>query len=84
MNKVIVADMRMLYWMYGKAKYDKIINDNIREFFEIAPIVENMVENKFRWFKHVEKSQTSRGRGGPINKLLKKILKLMIWIKIWF
>lgn len=88
-NKVSVTEMRMLRWMCSKSKRDKIRNDNIRESVGVAPTVEKMVENRFRWFEHVEKrhvdyvvrrvdlierSQTNRGRGRP-RKTVRKVIK---------
>lgn len=75
-NKVSVVEMRMLCWIYGKTRHNKIKNDNIRECW-VTPIVEKMVENGLEWFEYVErrsvnfvvsrvyqmeKSQTIRGR----------------------
>lgn len=31
--------------------------DHIRERVGVAPIVEKMVENRFRWFDHVQRKQ---------------------------
>jgi hypothetical protein len=45
----------MLCWMSGKIRWDRIANDTIRERFGVAPIVKKMVENRLRWFEHVEK-----------------------------
>jgi len=47
--------MKMLCWMCGKTRRDMITNDNIRERGGVTPIVENMVENRFRWFGHLER-----------------------------
>jgi len=42
--------------MCGKTRRDMIKIDTIRESWRlgVAPIVEKMVENKLRWFGHVE------------------------------
>jgi len=41
--------------MSGKTRRDRIRNDTIRERVGVAPAVEKMVENKLRWFGHVER-----------------------------
>ena len=54
-NQVSVAEMRMLCWMSGKNRHDRIRNDTIRERVGVAPIVEKLVENRVRWFGNVER-----------------------------
>ncbi|KAL5159917.1 Release factor glutamine methyltransferase [Glycine soja] len=88
-NKVGVAEMRMLRWICGKTRQDKIRNEAIRERVGVAPIVEKMVENRLRWFGHVERRpvdsvvrrvdqmerrQTIRGRGRP-KKTIREVIK---------
>ncbi|KAL5164394.1 hypothetical protein HKD37_18G049725 [Glycine soja] len=88
-NKVGVAEMRMLRWMCGKTRQDKIRNGAIRERVGVAPIVEKMVENRLRWFGHVERRpvdsvvrrvdqmegrQTIQGRGRP-KKTIREVIK---------
>ncbi|RZC17970.1 Malignant T-cell-amplified sequence 1, partial [Glycine soja] len=88
-NKVGAAEMRMLRWMCGKTRQDKIRNEAIRERVGVAPIVEKMVENRLRWFGHVERKpvdsavrrvdqmerrQTIRGRGRP-KKTIREVIK---------
>ncbi|KAH1211080.1 LINE-1 retrotransposable element ORF2 protein [Glycine max] len=88
-NKVGVAEMRMLRWMCGKTRQDKIRNEAIRERVGVAPIVEKMVKNRLRWFGHVERRpvnsvvrrvdqmerrQTIRGRGRP-KKTIREVIK---------
>ena len=53
-TQVSVAKMRMLRWMSGKTRHDRIVKDTIRERVGVAPIVEKLVENRLRWFGHVE------------------------------
>ncbi|KAH1220391.1 LINE-1 retrotransposable element ORF2 protein [Glycine max] len=88
-NKVGVAEMKMLRWMCGKTRQDKIRNETIRERVGVAPIVEKMVENRLRWFGHVERRpadsvvrrvdqmerrQTIRDRGRP-KKTIREVIK---------
>jgi len=54
-NQVSVAEMRMLHYMSGKTRHDRIRNDTIRERVRVAPIVEKLVENRLRLFGHVER-----------------------------
>src|SRR4051812_20689999 len=81
--------MRILGWMCGKTQHDKIRNENIRDCAEVTPIVEKMMENRLRWFGHVEiilvdsvvrrvdqkeRRQTIRGRGRP-RKTISEVIK---------
>jgi hypothetical protein len=82
--------MRMLRWMSGKTRQDRIRNDTIRERVGVAPIVEKLIENRLRWFGHVERipvdavvrrvdqmeeSQVRRGRGRPKKNIRETIRK---------
>jgi len=45
-NKLSVTKMRrMLRWMFGKTRWDKIRNVNIRDRVGVSPIVEKMARN---------------------------------------
>ncbi|XP_070025044.1 uncharacterized protein [Nicotiana sylvestris] len=79
-QKLKVAEMRMLRWMCGHTRMDKIRNDDIQEKVHVAPIDDKMGEARLRWFGHVQRRSldvpvrrceqlvvegTRRGRGRP-------------------
>lgn len=47
-----VDEMRILRWMGGHIRKDKILNDHIRKQVEVASIEEKMLENRLSWFGH--------------------------------
>ena len=51
--------------MSGKTRQDMIMNDTIRERVGVAPIVEKLVENRLRWFEHVERR--------PVHAVVRKV-----------
>jgi hypothetical protein len=75
-----VAEMRMLRWICGHTRKNRIINDDIRDKIWVAPIQEKLVQHRLRWFGHIQRSpseasvrsgilsrpeNTRRGRGRP-------------------
>ncbi|XP_070014029.1 uncharacterized protein [Nicotiana sylvestris] len=77
-----VAEMRMMRWMCGHTRMDKIRNEDIREKVGVAPMEDKMREARLRWFEHIQRRSidapvrrceqlamvgTRRGRGRPKN-----------------
>ncbi|KAL6582399.1 hypothetical protein OROMI_006413 [Orobanche minor] len=54
-QKMNVAEMRMLRWMCGHTKKDRLRNEVIREKVRVASIEDKMMENRLRWFGHVRR-----------------------------
>ncbi|KAL6728321.1 hypothetical protein Aduo_010102 [Ancylostoma duodenale] len=48
-----VMEMKMLRWMAGVTRVDRIRNEKIREWFGIATIADELRETPLRWYGHV-------------------------------
>ncbi|KAF3626371.1 Bidirectional sugar transporter SWEET1b [Capsicum annuum] len=48
-----VADMRMLHWMCGFTRGDRVRNEIIREKVGVASVEDKMREGRLRWFGYV-------------------------------
>jgi hypothetical protein len=54
-QKMSVAEMRMLRWICGHTRKDRIRNDDTRDKLGVAPIQENLVQHRLRWFGHIQR-----------------------------
>jgi len=45
-----VVKIRILRWISGVTKYDRIRNEYVRERIKVASIVDKMRKNRLRWF----------------------------------
>ena len=54
-QQLSVAEMRMLRWIYGHTRMDRVRNDDIRDRLEVAPIEEKLVQHQLRLFGHVQR-----------------------------
>jgi len=79
-QRLMVAEMRMIRWMCGYTRLDRIRNVVIGERVGVAPIEDKLRETRLRWFGHVKRRSVSapvrkcesihlldgkRGRGRP-------------------
>ena len=51
----MVAEMRMIRWMCGYMRIDRIMNGVIRDLAKVAPIEDKMRESRLRWFGHMKR-----------------------------
>ncbi|XP_070052340.1 uncharacterized protein [Nicotiana tomentosiformis] len=50
-----VAEMRMLRWMYGYTRKDRVRNKIIRDKVGVASVEDKLRESSMRWFGYVER-----------------------------
>ncbi|XP_070050175.1 uncharacterized protein [Nicotiana tomentosiformis] len=54
-QKMKTAEIRMLRWMCGHTRLDKIRNEDIQKKVSVAPMDDKMREVMLRWFGHVRR-----------------------------
>jgi hypothetical protein len=50
-----IAEMHMLHWFCGHTGRDRVRNEDIRYRVGVAPIEENLIQDRLRWFGHVQR-----------------------------
>ncbi|KAF3622449.1 putative glycerol-3-phosphate dehydrogenase [NAD(+)]-like isoform X1 [Capsicum annuum] len=63
-QKMKVAEMRMLRWMCRLTRGDRVQNETIREKVGVTPVENKMREVRLRWFGHVMR----RGMGALVHR----------------
>jgi len=58
-QRLMVAEMRMIRWMCGYTKMDMIRNVVIRERVGVAPLEDKLRETRLRWFGYVKRKSVS-------------------------
>ena len=70
-QRLMVAEMRMIRWMCGYTRLDRIRNVVIREHVGVAPLEEKLRETILGWFGHIKrKSLDAPVRSGEAINLL--------------
>ena len=86
-KKLEVAEMRMLRWMCGVTKLDKVRNERIRGTTKVGELTKKVQERRLKWYGHVMrreehyvgrramvmKVQGRRKRGRPKRRWLDKV-----------
>ncbi|RCV13281.1 hypothetical protein SETIT_2G334300v2 [Setaria italica] len=54
-QQLSVAEMRMLCWIYGHKRRDRVRNEDVHDRLGVAPIEEKLIQHQLRWFGHVQR-----------------------------
>ena len=72
-NKLEVAETRMLRWMCGVTKLDKIRNERIRGTTKVGEITKKVQGKRLKWYGHVMRREEHYvGRRAMIMKVQKE------------
>ena len=78
-NKLEVAEMRMLRWMCGVTKLDKIRNERIRGTTKVGEITKKVQERMLKWYGHVMRREEHYvGRRAMVMKVQRRPKR--IWL----
>jgi hypothetical protein len=53
-QQLSVVEIRILCWICGHTRLDRVRNDDIRDRLGVAPIEDKIIQYRLRWFEHVQ------------------------------
>jgi hypothetical protein len=69
-QQLSVDEMRMLRWICGHTRRDRVRNEDIRDRVGVAPMEEKLVQHRLRWFGHVQRrSPEAPVRSGVLDRV---------------
>ena len=63
-QRMKVAEMRMLHWMCGITRGDRLKNETVQEKVRVTSVEDKMRKGRLRWFGHVMR----RGTDAPVRR----------------
>jgi hypothetical protein len=54
-QQLSVAEIRMLRWICGHTRRDRVQNDDIRERLGVTPVEEKLMQHCLRWFEYIQR-----------------------------
>jgi hypothetical protein len=68
-QQLSVAEIRMLRWICGHTRRDRVRNDDIRERLGVTPVEQKLVQHRLRWFGHIQRRPAEASmRNGVIRR----------------
>jgi hypothetical protein len=69
-QQLSVSEMRMLRWICGHTRRDRVRNDDIRERLGVAPVEKKLVQHRLKWFGHIQRRPAEAPiRNGVIRRI---------------
>ena len=65
-NKLDVTEMKMLRWMSGVTRRDKVRNEYIRGSVKVTEVSKKVQEARLRWYGHLERREEERHVAGEV------------------
>ena len=68
-KKLDVAEMKMLRWMSGVTRRDRVRNEHIRGTAKVTEVSKKIQESRLRWFGHVKRREGEQHIGREVMEM---------------